>query len=274
MVIRAAALLALALGGCTAAAQGERAGPRPTLVSLNPCTDAILAEVADPQQILAISHYSQREGASSMDLRTARRFRAVGDSVEEVIALQPDVVVAGTFMPPATRAAFNRLGMRTELVGIASTVEDSKAQVRALAALAGHPERGEALVRRIDAALARSAAHGGRVPAVVWQSGGIVAGEGTLISRLLDHAGFENQAASRGMRQADLMPLERMLADPPRVIFTAGSDGAQEDRMLRHPGLNGLKHTLRAPLDGSLLYCGGPTIPRALDRLAQVRATL
>lgn len=271
---RAAVLLALALGGCTAAAAPERAGPRPTLVSLNPCTDAILAEVADPAQILAISHYSLRPGSSSMDLAAARRFRAVGESVEEVIALHPDVVVAGTFLPPATRAALERLGMKTELVGIAATVEDSKAQVRALAALAGHPDRGEALVQRIDAALARSAGTGAKVPAVVWQSGGIVAGKGTLISALLDHAGFVNQAAQRGMRQADVLPLEVLLADPPRVIFAAGSDQAQEDRMLRHPALGGLPDTARAPLDGSLLYCGGPTIPRALDRLAQVRAAL
>lgn len=274
MVRPGAALFALALAGCTAAAAPQGAGPRPSIVSLNPCTDAILAEVADPGQILAISHYSQRPGSTSMDLAAARRFRAVSESVEEVVALHPDVVVASPFLPPATRAAFDRMGLKTELVGVAATVDDSKAQVRALAALAGHPERGEALVRRIDAALARTAAGGPKVQAVVWQSGGIVAGEETLISRLLDHTGFDNQAARRGMRQADALPLEHVLADPPRVIFAAGSDQAQEDRMLRHPALDGLKATRRAPLDSSLLYCGGPTMPRALDRLAEVRADL
>ena len=47
--------------------------------------------------------------------------------------------------------ALGRLGLRLETVGIATSVEDSIAQVRQIAALAGHPERGEALVARIEA---------------------------------------------------------------------------------------------------------------------------
>src|SRR4029079_4978164 len=67
----------------------------PTIVSLNPCTDAILAEVADPEQILAISYYSHDPRATSMPLAEARKFRATGGTVEEVLALDPDVVEAG-----------------------------------------------------------------------------------------------------------------------------------------------------------------------------------
>ena len=44
----------------------------PTIVSLNPCTDAILAEVADPAQLLAISHYSHDPRATSMPLMPGR----------------------------------------------------------------------------------------------------------------------------------------------------------------------------------------------------------
>lgn len=272
---RAAALLVLALGGCTAAAVPERAGPHPTIVSLNPCTDAILAEVADPGQLVAISHYSQDPAASSMDLAVARRFRAVGDSTEEVVALHPDLVVASTFLPPSTRGALVRIGFMVEQFGTAATVEDSRDQVRRLAALAGHPERGAALIARIDAALAAARPAGSVRPgAIVWQSGGIVAGEGTLVSDLLARTGFANAAAARGLRQADYLPLETMLADPPRVIFTAGSAGAQEDRLLRHPALAGLVGSVRARIDPALIWCGGPTIVRAAARLAEVRRTL
>ena len=274
MVGRFAALVALALGGCTAAAQPERAGPQPSIVSLNPCTDAILAEVADPAQIRAISHYSHSAASSSMDLAVARRFPAVSGSVEEVIALRPDVVVASSFLPPATRAAFDRLGVRVELVPIATTVEDSRAQVRSLAALAGHPDRGEALVARMDGTLAQASMPGPRVDAIVWQSGGIVAGEGTLISDLLRRTGFANAAAARGMRQADQLPLEALLANPPRVILAAGSEASQEDRMLRHPALSALRHTRRERLDSSLLWCGGPTVIRAAERLSAIRRRL
>ena len=81
-----------------------------------------------------------------MPLAEARRFRATGGTVEEVLALDPDVVVAGTFLPPATAQAFDRLGIRVETFGIVPDLAENAAQVRRLAALAGHPERGEALL--------------------------------------------------------------------------------------------------------------------------------
>ena len=243
-----------------------------TIVSLNPCTDAILAEVADPAQILGLSSYSSDPAASSMDVAKARRFRGVSGSVEEVAALHPALVIGSTFTAPAARSAFARMGLRFAEFGVATTAEDSKAQVRQIAMLAGHPERGDWLNAQIDRALAQAAPPPGPlVPAIVWQSGGMVPGQGTLIADLLTRTGFINAAALRGMQQADLLPLEQMLAAPPQVIFTAGNPIANEDRMLAHPALRALTGTLRAPLDPALLWCGGPSIPRTVARLAQVR---
>lgn len=277
MVRRLAPLLALALAACTAAPAQEAGPPQsaPTVVSLNPCTDAILAEVAEPQQILAISAYSHDPAASSMDLATARRFRAVSGTVEEVLALHPDLVVGSTFTPPATAQAMARLGMRFEQFGMAGTVEESEAQVRRLAALAAHPERGEALIARMRAALdANRAPAGEAVSALVWQSGGIVPGEGTLIADLLRRTGFANAAAARGLGQADILPLEQVLADPPRLILAASHGAGNEDRMLAHPALAKLQGTRREVLDPSLLWCGGPTIIRAAERLGVVRRSI
>ena len=250
--------------------------PTPTtIVSLNPCTDAILAEVADPAQIAALSSYSSDPAASSMDVAVAQRFRSVSGAVEEVAALRPALVIGSTFTPPATRSAFARMGLRFAAFGAASTVEESKAQVRQIAALAGHPERGALLNAQIDAALAQAAPPSGPlVPAIVWQSGGMVPGQGTLIADLLARTGFSNASVLRGLNQADLLPLEQMLAAPPRVIFTAGNPLANEDRMLAHPALRALTGTLRAPLNPALLWCGGPSIPRTVARLAKVRRAL
>lgn len=271
-----AGLAALVLGACSPAPAKPVSPPAPRLVSLNPCSDAILAEVADFSQVLALSHYSRDPASSSMDVALARRFPSVSGSVEEVLALQPDVVVAGTFLPPATVNAFRRLGIPLVQLPIAATVAESRAQVAMLARLAGHEARGAALNARIGAALAQAApaADSAPVPAVVWESGGIVPGDDTLIAELLGRTGFANFSAARGMKQADVLPLELLLADPPRVILTAGNSYSNEDRMLAHPALAALKSTRRARLDPALLWCGGPTIIRAADRLAQVRRSL
>lgn len=276
--MRLAALLALSLlAACTQATEpGGQASAAPTIVSLNPCSDAVLAEVAAPGQLLAVSHYSQDPASSSMDLEAARTFRAVSGSVEEVLALDPDVVVAGSFLPPATRSAFDRLGIRVVTVPIATSVEESREQVLALAELAGRREQGVLLRSRIDAALARAAVPRDHVPveALVWQAGGIVPGKDTLIADLLSRTGFESFSAAKGMGQADHLSLEQVLADPPRVILFAGDSRRAEDRLLYHPALADLRITRRAPFDPSLLWCGGATLVHAAERLAQVRRTL
>ncbi|MDP3551266.1 MAG: ABC transporter substrate-binding protein [Novosphingobium sp.] len=248
----------------------------PTIVSLNPCTDAILAEVADPAQILAISHYSQDPRSSSMDLGEANRFPATRGTVEEVLALKPDVVLGSTFTDPATASAYGRLGLRLERIGMAMTIAENHAQIRQIATLTGNPARGEALIARIDTALAAAAPRPGTqpIPTVVWQSGGMVPGDGTLIADVLRRTGFTNFAAARGLGQADLLPLERMLADPPALILVAGQSaetGKGDDRVLSHPALKALQTTRRAHLNPKLLYCGGPTLIAAAQRLAEVR---
>ncbi|WP_408590789.1 ABC transporter substrate-binding protein [Novosphingobium sp.] len=241
---------------------------RPTIVSLNPCTDAILAEVADRSQVLALSHYSADPRASSLDPAVARRFAFTRGTVEEVLALRPDLVVDGSFIDPATAAAYRRLGLRLETFGMAANVPDARAQVLRLAALAGHPERGAALVARIDAALAEAKPAPGSPPVatLMWEPGGIVPGDATLIADLMRYAGLANFAAARGLGQGQQLPLERVLADPPQLVITAGAD-----RALAHPVLAYLTGTRRARFAPGLLYCGGPTIIRAAAQLAQVR---
>ena len=211
-----------------------------------------------------------------MDLAVARRFRAVTGSAEEVLALHPDVVVADPFLAPATRTALERAGIIVETLPIARNVEESREQVLSLARLAGDENPGVLLNARIDAALARAAAPrvNTPIPAVVWQAGGIVPGRETLVADLLARTGFSLASASRGMGQADYLSLEELLADPPYVLFVAGDGRSQENRMLSHPALDALAGTRRAQFDASLLWCGGPTIVRAVERLAEVRKSL
>lgn len=269
-----AALVALSLSGCHQTPAPAAGAPgRPSIVSLNPCSDAILAEVAAPGQLRAVSHYSHDPASSSMGVAAARRYPAVSGSVEEIASLSPDLVVADVFAPAPTVQALKDLGIQVVTIGSVGGVASSEAQVRQLAAVAGNVEAGERLVGRIEAAL-RSAAPppGARaISALVWESGGIVAGDATLIADLLRRTGFVNAAATRGLRQAEYLPLEAMLVEPPEVILATGNPHSQEDRLLSHPALSALTGTHRVAFDSALLWCGGPTIVRAASELARVR---
>lgn len=264
--VRIILFAACTLAACTRAAPTPHA--HPAILSLNPCTDALLAEVATPAQIVALSAYSRIPGESSMDLALARRLAVTHGTAEEIAALRPDIVVDGSFTPPATQAALARLGIRLEQFASPTTVAESAGQVARIAALAGHPERGGALNARIAGALAAAApANAARPAALIWQEGGLVAGPATLIADIARRAGFGDFAAARGLGQGQVLPLERVLADPPRALLTFGGD-----RALAHPALAHLAGMRRYALALDLEFCGGPTIIRAARALAAARA--
>ena len=258
-------LVALALG---VAAPAAAAPPR--ILSINPCIDAVLVRVADARQIAALSHYSRDPRATSIPLAVARRFPATSGTAEEVVALAPDIVVAGGHVDPATQGALARLGIRLVKYPVPSSIAESIAQVRDIARVAGQRTRGEVLARRIEAALAPVTAS--PVSALIWQGGGMVPGAGTLADDMLRHAGFRNFSADLGLSQWDVLGLEYLAARPPRVLFTPPG---MQDRVLAHPVVRrlGARTALRdfAP---RLLFCGGPAIPEALAVLRAARASL
>lgn len=272
--------LALAAAGPAVAGPavaGPAAGPAvasPRIVSINPCVDAVLMQVADASQIAGISHYSQDARSTSIPLAQAMRFKATSGTAEEVVALAPDLVVAGAHVAPATIAALQRMGVHLVQLGVPESIAESNAQIVAIAALVGHPDRGAALVARVDAAVRAARAAGPAVPALIWQGGGLVPGSGTLADELLRASGFRNLSVDYGLQRWDVLPLEYLVARPPRVLFSVG-EADRSDRMLGHPVMRPLaRHMAVRRFPDRLLRCGGPTIIDAMMQLSAARRSL
>jgi iron complex transport system substrate-binding protein len=271
---RAALAGAAALG----LAGGARA-PARRIVSLNPCLDAILVQVAEPSQIAALSHWSRQPGASSVG-PVASRFRVTYETAEEVIALQPDLVLASDRTALATRNALATLRIPVELFSLPETVRDSLAQVRRIADLVGHPERGDAEVRRIEDALAAAAPPPGARPvrALVYQRNGFASGPHTLMDELLRRTGFRNALVDYGYTGSTDVPLDLVVTDPPQVLLsgeTTPGEPSWGERVMRHPALRRLDGRVRVvtfPIH--LMNCGGPNIVEAAARLSAARRGL
>ena len=267
----ATCLLLFAL--CVSTAQ---AAARPRIVSINPCVDAVLVQVADPQQILGISHYSQDPRATSMPIEVARHFHATSGTAEEVVALAPDLVMSGPHVSPATIFALERLRIPIMKFTVAASVAQSEQEIRNIALAVGEPARGEKVIASIERALAEARPPDSKtVPTLMWMSGGMVPGTGTLADELLQRTGFRNMSAAYGLQQWDVLPLEYLLASPPAMVLSLAPDDAVGDRMLLHPAVMKLKE--RVPFRAypfRLLQCGGPTIIQAVARLSAVRREL
>lgn len=270
---------ALVGAGAALIAAPAVAEPAPRrVVSLNACLDAILVHVADRGQIAALSHYA-REPVGSTISEVAKTLPFTWETAEEVIALRPDLVLTSRHSALATRNALGRMNIPTELFAVPDSVAASVDQVREVARLVGRPARGEALIARIEAALAAAAPPPGSQPlkALIYQPNGFAAGRGTLMDEMMTHVGFDNVAGRYGLGKWGNVPVERLLADPPQVLLSgtpAQGSRTWADRVMRHPALASLSgRMVQAQLDEKLLYCGGPVLIQTAAALAQARRT-
>lgn len=258
----------LLLAGCSqepAIAPGK-------IVSNNPCIDSVLAEIADPSSIGAISRYSQDASSSSAPVAWARRFPAVGGGAEDLILARPRIVLSGNYASTATDKALRAASIPVASFGVPATLAESRDQVTAIAAAIGRPAQGRLLVARMDAAT--RPAHDGRT-AIIWTSGGFVAGRGTIQDEMLARAGFRNASATYGLSQWDILPLETLLRNPPDLIFTPAAAPGDEGRTLalRHRVLRHLEGRTRiVAFPDGLLNCAGPSVIRAMHVFRNVPA--
>ncbi len=253
------------LGGCAAPPSGGGG-----IVSTNPCVDSVLVRILPASRIAAISHYSQDPSATSIPLDVAGQFRATAGTAEEVIALHPDLVIASTYTPPATQAAYAQAGLKTLLLGIPDSIAESKAQVTQIANAVGAPIGGARINADIDRAVARWSREDRPSPsALLYISGDLATGGSTLLNEMMTRVGFRNAAATYGLTHTGTVSAETIVTRPPTIVIAPGR--ASRGTALRH---RLLPTTPQAVFPRVLINCGGPTIPRALERLAAIRAGL
>lgn len=269
------ALCLVALLASTARAADS--GPQ-RIVSMNLCLDSVLVELVPREHILALSQYSRDPWRSTI-ASIAKDLPYTNETAEEVVALKPDLVIASRHSAIATRNALQRVGVRFELFGVPQSIAESLSQIRQLAALVQRPERGEALIARIEAAIAHARPAPGErtVTAAIYQPGGLSAGGGTVINELMEIAGLHNVAIDFRIEDYRPLPLELLVSKPPEVLLVgATSRGAptHAERVVHHRALRALESQMRRePFPARLLYCSGPTMIDALDALVAARGS-
>lgn len=257
-------LLTILLG----AAPPPPAAPR-RIVSLNLCADQYLMALADRGQIAALTNFA-RDPQMSAVAAAARSVRITRGGAEEVLALHPDLIIATPGRRRETMAQLRGRSIATLDLVPAESYAEIRAQVRMVAAAVGHPERGTALIARMDAALARiprDAGHG--ATAAYYQRRGYLTGTGTLVDDLMHRVGLTNLAARLGKPALARVGLEEMArARPDYLIVETATDQVTDQgiELLHHPLLGTIP---RLKLPEAWTVCGGPAYVLAADSLAR-----
>jgi iron complex transport system substrate-binding protein len=266
----AALLVAIAIMPVPAALSA--AGIPKRIVSLNLCTDELVLRLADRANIASITWLSKdRISANVVDL--AADVPVNHGLAEEIIPLDPDLVVAGSFTARTAVAMLKATRFPVTEFGVAHSLADVRSGIRKMAGLVGEPARGEDLVASFDRRLAEigTPAPGRRPTALVFNANGFTVGAGTLVDDIMSRAGLDNVAARMKLGNYSQLPLEiAVRSDVDVLIISARRDGPPSlaTALLDHPVLSKLgPKTHIVVLPTNLWSCGGPEVVEAIARL-------
>lgn len=260
----------LALAACTpaATAPAPRAERPQRIVSLNLCADQHLLALADADQIAGLTRLA-RDPAISAGADRAKRLPSIDASAEDLLAIGPDLVLTDAGFPSPALSALRERSFHTVELPWVSSYADIVAQLRQVGRAIGHIDRAEALIARMDRALARIDARiGAGQVAADYQRRGFLTGTGTLVDELMRRVGLVNLATRLHKPALSQMSLEEMVAAGPEWLIRTGGDGRVVDRgteMLAHPAIAG---TPRIEVPQAWTVCGGPAYVLAAERLA------
>lgn len=251
------------------------------IVSINLCTDIVLLDLVAPDRIAALSHLAADPRVSPV-ADVAARLPSTHGAAEAVLALDPDLVIAGTYSTPATVALLERLDRRVLKVPLASDLAAIRRLVRQIAASVGEVARGEAVIARFDRRIADAArglpADARRPTALVYQINGLTSGPGSLADPVLAAAGFDNLATHLRLGAGGQVALETLVVAPPDLLVL--TDPAETYRTavaanLTHPALAAATHDhARLVVPWRHWLCGTPHVATAIEALAAARVAL
>ena len=265
-------LLAVFAALVRSAPLGAEPAPAKQVISLNLCTDQLLMALADPGQIAALSPLARDPLLSNM-AEEAQTFRIIKPRSETLLQIQPDLVLTAPYEHRLTRQILTNHRIEIMTMGVWTSLEAGKEQIRQLARRLGHIDRGQMLINRIDEAMSRVMPVSTARSMLEIERRLYAPGTQSLVADLVRQWGLTNHADRLGVGQGGFVALERLLGDRPDVLLVTDSSPMVEDMgiaLLRHPALNTVfDEKRRIGIPTRLSLCGGPQTPALIRHLSQ-----
>jgi iron complex transport system substrate-binding protein len=244
----------------------------PRIASMNVCTDQLLIPLADPAQIVGLSRYS-RDAWQSWAAGDTRSFPALSGGAEDVLLLNPDVVVASLFDKRSTRELLKAHGLHLAEFSVPRNLDEVKDQIQQMGELVHHADRARVEIARLDTAMARArkAVAGKHYRILPLTRRGWVPGTETFFSSLLTATGLFNVAGDLDLTLGGFASLEVIAsAKPDFILVSQAGDIARDEgqAFLLHPALERFyPPEKRIVIPERLTECGSVMLADALDVL-------
>lgn len=244
------------------------------IVSINLCSDQLLLLLAPREQIHSVSFmaanpiysaYADRVGA--ITLNHAR--------IEEIVAQQPDMILAYELSDRLLIQMLRGLGYRVEVVAAANSLAEVGETILSVAKLLGERDKGVELVAEMQRQLQRSSAAvaSTRPLAVIYAPNGYSPGSLSLQGSVLEAAGFDNLSRQLGNDYGATVPLEQILRHQPDLYIIdnqESNENSMAQKKLSHPALRkSIARAEMAQIAGRYWSCPTPLVTRAVTELRE-----
>lgn len=255
-------------------------GPAQRVVSLAPSNTEILFAVGAGAQVVGRDSFSDypAEAKSAQD---------VGGSMgkydsEAIVALHPDLVLAGEINTPEQVSSLEQLGLTVYYLKNPVTLEEMYANVETVGSLTGHADQARTLVdslkTRVAAVDAVIAPLDSR-PTVYYELDAsdptkpYTAGPGTFVDLLISRAGGQNIGNSLTSQWAQISLEQLVVANPSIIVLGDSAYGVTPDSVKARTGWGGLAAVQSGqiyPFDDNLVSRPGPRLVDGLEALAKL----
>lgn len=199
---------------------------------------------------------------------------------EEILALNPDLVIIDDFITPSLRKTLRLAGIPTLELAEAGNVETTLDHVARIGAALGRPDAARNLAASLREGIARLTTPVGPASpvAAIYQANGMTLGRGTNADGLLRIAGWRNLASERGLSLFVPIAMEELVVAAPDLLILDGETSDRpslaEQMMTHRAARRAFAGARTMVMPHSLWLCGGPQNLEALQRLAMAREAL
>ena len=253
-------------------------GPAQRIVSLAPSNTEILFAVGAGTQVAGRDEASDYPD-EALSLPTVGGWS--GFSTESIVALQPDLVLAGGINTPELVASLESLGLRVYFLPNPATIEEMYANLETVGLLTGHEAETAALVEALKvrvAAVDEKIAAVTERPSVYYELDATdptkpyTAGPGSFVDLLIQRAGGANVGAQLQGQWVQISLEELLILDPDMILLGDALYGETPEKVAARPGwevLSAVQDGRIYPFDDTLVSRPGPRLVDALEAMAR-----
>ncbi len=257
-----------------------------------PARSVVSLAAADTEILYAVGAGSQVVGRDSFSdyPEAAKSVQDIGGSMgkynsEAIVALHPDLVLAGGINSPELVASLEQLGLKVYFLSNPETLEGMYTNLETVASLTGHASEAIKLVNALKVRVSKiddKIASLSERPTVYYELDATdptkpytagKSGPTNFVDALISRAGGINIGAQMQSEWPQISLEQLLVADPQIILLGDAAYGETPEKVTARPGWEGLSAVKQGhiyPIDYHLVSLPGPRLVDGLEALAKL----